>query len=190
MKKIVIVLVLLIPLFLGCSDTILNPETTTTADNAQRGWITLPKNPAISVEDEYSESNIIDGNKGGGVHLKVDYKSGSSGHIKIDAKIKVPKGAFTGEKNITMIINSNDGTAQFYPSPTTFSEPLEYDLVIQGLDLTGIDPAAFQFVYLAPDGSFAPVDCHNIEVKIKDCILKVDHASIPHFSSYGWTRCR
>jgi len=132
MKKILITIALVIPFMIGCSDSIVNPEV----NNSQKSWITLPKNTEMTVEDDYSASNIIDGSKGGEVKLNINYKTKSSVHIKIEAKIKVPKGTYKGEKNISMTINSNNGTATFYPNPVTFNIPLVFSLDIQGLDLS------------------------------------------------------
>ena len=190
MKKVIVslALVLLIPILWGCSDSVVNPISENPTANNQKGWITLPKNPGMRVEDDYSASKVIDGNMGGEVQLNVDYKATSSLHIKIAAKIKVPKGAYSGEKNVTMIINNTDGTASFYPSPETFNKPLIFDLEILGIDLTGVNPKTLDFAFIASDGSFESVDCHKIEAKIKEGKLKVDDAEIPHFSKYGWCR--
>lgn len=85
-----------------------------------------------------------------------------------------------------MIINSNNGTAKFYPSPEMFNKPLIFNLMITGVDLNGVDPKTIDYVYLAPDGTFQPIDYKQIV--INNGILIVDDAKIPHFSMYGWCR--
>ena len=190
MKKILLALAIAVPLLIGCSDSIISPEFQDKENNNQASWITLPKNPGMSIEEEYSASEVINGNEGGEVKLNIDYKTETGIHLKINTKIKVPKGAYDGDKNITMIINSNNGTATFYPSPESFNQPLKFDLEIEGIDLSGYNPKSLDFVYLAPDSSFEAVECHKIEVKVDKGKLKVDDALIPHFSVYGWCRRR
>ena len=85
-----------------------------------------------------------------------------------------------------MIVNSNHGTATFYPSPEMFNQPLTFNLMITGVDLDGVDPKTISYVYLAPDGSFQRIEYKNLV--INNGILIVDDAQIPHFSIYGWCR--
>ncbi len=186
MTKILIVLALVVPFMIGCSDSIVNPDSTAQVNNSQKSWITLPNNPGMAVEDEYSASRVINGDIGGNVLLKINYKSRSSANVIIVAEIDVPAGAYTGDKNITMIINSTNGTATFYPSPETFNKPLLFNLKISGVELNGFDPNSIDFEYLAPDGSMEPIQYKKIVVNTD--VLKVEDALIPHFSIYGWCR--
>ncbi|MGB8319314.1 MAG: hypothetical protein WCE54_14370 [Ignavibacteriaceae bacterium] len=186
MKKLLIVLVVPILFLLGCSDSLVNPEILKSNENNHRSWITLPQNPGMNVESNYYSSKVIDGNTGGNVELKVNYVTRSSVNVIIEAEIEVPAGAYSGEKNITMIINSTNGTAAFYPSPETFNKPLIFNLQISGVVLNGIDPKSIDYVYLAPDGSFESIQYKHLVVTRG--ILRVDEALIPHFSIYGWCR--
>ncbi len=188
MKRILLVLSLLIPILWGCSDSVVNPIAENQTVNAPKSWINLPKNQEMSVEQEYYAANIIDGRKGGEVNLNINYKTSFSSHVKINAKIKVPKGAFSGYKIIMMNINNNNGTVSFYPSPATFDKPLVFDMVLEGVDLSGVDPNSLNFMYLAQDGTYEAVQYNNIEVNVDKGILEVDDAIIPHFSKYGWCR--
>ena len=174
-------------LLIGCSDSVVNPENTI-QNNNQKSWITLPKSQGMAVESDYSASQVIDGETGGSFDLNIKYKAKSGANVKIKAKIEVPSGAFTGEKNITMIINSANGTATFYPNTETFNKPLIFDLDVQGLDLNGVDPGSIDFVCLNQDGSYQPVEYKKIKVKVDKGELEVNKALIPHFSIYGWTR--
>ena len=187
MKKILITIAFIIPFIIGCSDSLVNPEFTT-QDNSQKSLISLPKNAEMTVENDYSASNLIDGSKGGEVKLNINYKTESSDYVKINAKIKVPKGAYEGEKNISMTINSTDGTATFYPNTEIFNLPLVFSLDIRGLDLNGVDPSSIDFVSLESDGSTQSVEYKKINVKVDKGELEVNDALITHFSIYGWTR--
>jgi hypothetical protein len=192
MKIFFIVLAFVIPLIIGCSDSSVNPETADQTNtipqpnNMQKSWIKLPPNPGVAADSEYSASKIIDGEVGGTVELNVNYVRTSQVNVIIDAEIEVPAGAYSGEKNIVMKINSTNGTATFYPSPETFNKPLVFNLRISGVDLNGIDPKTIDYVYLASDGSFAPISYKGLV--INDGILQVMDALIPHFSVYGWCR--
>ena len=187
MRKILTTIALVILFIVGCKDSVVNPVSTA-QNNGQKNWITLPQSAEMTVENDYSASNIIDGRKGGEVKLNVNYKTKSSADIKIKAKIKVPKGAFEGKKNISMTINSNNGTVTFYPDPMTFNVPLAFSIDIQGLDLNEADPGSIDFVCLNSDGSVQTVEYKKINININKGELEVDDALITHFSVYGWTR--
>jgi hypothetical protein len=186
MKKTVTILAVVIPLLVGCSDSLVNPVSPNKTNDAQKSWITLPENPGIGVESFYSASKEIEGDTGGSVGLEINYVTKASVNIIITASIDVPPGAYSGEKNITMIINSTNGTATFYPSPETFNKPLVFNLRVSGVDLNGVDPKSINYVYLAPDGSFEPIEYSNMV--INSGTLAVKDALIPHFSVYGWCR--
>jgi hypothetical protein len=185
MKKILILLAVVIPFFVGCSDSLVNPDAVNHNDNL-KSWITLPHNPNMTVESNYTASKIITGETGGNVELNINYITKASVNVRITAEIEVPAGAYSGEKNITMIINSDNGTATFYPSPETFNKPLVFNLQVSGVDLNGVDSKSIDYVYLAPDGSFESIIYKQLVVN--DGILRVDGALIPHFSVYGWCR--
>ena len=185
MKKIFVVLAFVIPFLAGCSDSITNSDTADQIVN-QRSWITLPENSQMRVESDYSASKLINGEIGGNVELNINYVSKTGVNVIISAEIEVPAGAYSGDKNITMIINSFNGTATFYPSPETFNKPLIFNLRVSGVNLNGVDPKTIEYVYLAPDGSFAPIEYKNLVVN--GGVLIVDGALIPHFSMYGWCR--
>jgi hypothetical protein len=187
MKIWLTVLVAISSILIGCSDSVVNPDSTN-QNNSQKSWITLPQKQAVAVESDYSASKVINGETGGSIELNIKYKAKGSGNVKIKAEIVVPAGAYTGEQNISMIINSTDGTATFYPDASAFNKPLVFNLDIQGLDLSGIDPESIDFVCLNPDDSYQPVEYKKIKVKVNKGELEVDNALILHFSIYGWTR--
>jgi hypothetical protein len=172
---------------IGCSDSVVNPDNIN-QNNNQKSWITLPKNQSMAVESDYSASKIISGETGGSVELNIKYKAEGSADVKIKARIDIPAGAYTGEQNITMVVDGTNGTATFYPSLGIFTKPLIFNLDIQGVDLNGIDPGSIDFVCLNTDGSYEPVEYKKIKVKINKGELEVDNALIQHFSIYGWSR--
>lgn len=189
MRKFLVILAVVISLLIGCVDSVVNPETTNDNTNQvsyKRSWIALPKNLDMGADSEYSASKVIDGDIGDSVKLNIDYVVKGSVNVIINASIEVPAGTYSGEKNIQMFINSNNGTAIFYPSPEKFNKPLMFNLMITGVDLNGVDKKKSDYAYLAPDGSFQRIEYKNLV--INDGILIVDDALIPHFSVYGWCR--
>ena len=187
MKIWLTVLVAISSILIGCSDLVVNPDNINQSNN-QKSWITLPQKQATAVESDYSASKVINGETGGSFELNIKYVAKGSNNVKIKAKIEVPAGAYTGNQNITMVINSLNGTVTFYPDASTFNKPLIFDLDVQGIDLSGIDPNSIDFVCLAPDGSYQPVEYKKIKVKVNKGELEVDNALIPHFSIFGWCR--
>jgi len=187
MKTWFTILAVVSSLLIGCTDSVVNPDNIS-QNNSQKSWISLPQKQAAAVESDYSASKVINGETGGSFELNVKYTAKGSENVKIKAKIEVPAGAYTGEQNITMIINSTNGTATFYPDASAFNKPLIFNLDVQGIDLSGIDPETIDFVCLTQDGSYLPVEYKKIKVKVNKGELGVDNALIPHFSIYGWTR--
>jgi hypothetical protein len=173
-------------LLISCSDSIVNPDDINSANNSHKSWIILPQNEAMSVESNYTAAKMINGETGGSVELNINYVAQGSVNVKINAEIEVPAGAYSGYKNITMIINSTNGTATFYPSPEYFNKPLIFNLQVSGVDLNGIDPKTIDYDYLAPDGSFQRIQYKQLI--INNGTLRVEDAQIPHFSIYGWCR--
>jgi hypothetical protein len=192
MGKLFVVFAVVIPLLIGCSDSSVNPQNENQNTNlsqnnvAKKSWIILPKNENARPDSDYSASKVIDGTVGGMVELNVNYVVKGSVNVIIDASIEVPAGAYAGEKDIAMYINSINGTAAFYPSPETFNKPLTFNLRISGVDLNGVDPKTIDYVYLAPDGTFQRIEYKNLV--INSGILIVEGGLIPHFSIYGWCR--
>ncbi len=64
--------------------------------------------------------------------------------------MKFPKGSFEGEKEITNTIHTLFSDAVFSPHVERFDIPAEYSFEIEGLDLSGMNPEDFTFVYQAP----------------------------------------
>jgi hypothetical protein len=183
--KIFILIIFLIPLLDGCSDTPLNTDDSGRL-NSNKEWITLPENSGLSTEEEYTASKFINGGTGGILSLTREYKTSGGKNFFLIASVEVPVGAYSGDKNIIMIVNSADGTTTFYPSPETFSKPLIFNLEIKGINLTGVDLKRLDFMYIASDGRFSPLEYKKIIVKSSS--LEVKDALIPHFSRYGWCR--
>ncbi len=84
-----------------------------------------------------------------------------------------------------MSVNDQCGVATFSPHGS-FRRPVIYNLTIQGIDLSNIDPATVRFVYMADNGKYYTADCDNIYINKEDGRIQVVNARLPHFSRYGF----
>ncbi len=189
LMKLTAVLTLLI--MIGCAEdtNLLSP-----ADSKDEGininkvnWFKLPAPDDASVENTFSVSTLIDGKRGGKVEIQESYAGGIHGKVSIYSNLNFPKGAFDGERLITMTIDVDAGRAIFSPSGI-FNKAAQYDLKLEGLDLTNINPDAVDFVYENPDGTLEAIDNHDVVISIRDGRLHVKKAKLPHFSRFGFVK--
>ena len=151
---------------------------------ANPNWITLPEEGL-----EISTSKWVNGADETLLDLNTSVQGGLFGNVQVNATLRFKRGSFDGSRYITMSINSKYGNASFSPSGT-FDIPAIYNATIMGLDLSGINPEDIQFVYMAEDGLYYPIDVQNIFVEPQSGKLQVIEAKLPHFSRYGWVRTK
>jgi len=84
-----------------------------------------------------------------------------------------------------MSINDQCGVATFTPHGT-FRRLVIYNLTIQGIDLSNVDPETVKFVYMADNGKYYPADCDAILVNKHSGRIQVVNARLPNFSRYGF----
>ena len=183
MKKVLVLLFPIVLIIAGCSQSDLGP--TSPVQEVQKSGIQLPPSNSIHIENQFSVSEEIDGSKGGMIKLNESYSS-QSGEVKIKAKLKIPKDAFSGTEMISYDINE-DASIDFHPE-MNFDKDCLYDIKFTGLDLSGIDPNEIDFLYQTPDGSVHPVQYSHLTVDVEKGILEVKDAVITHFSRYIWSR--
>ncbi len=185
MKKILLLLIPVMLIIAGCSQSVLEPSAP--ALEAQKSVIQLPQSNSLTIENNvFAVSEEIDGSKGGMVKMNESYTSGS-GQVTIRAKLKIPKNAFSGIETIGYQVDDLDGSIDFSPS-IFFDEDLRFDIKFTGLDLSGFNPDEIQFMYLDPDGFTHPVEYSELTVDTERGILEVKDAVITHFSRYIWAR--
>jgi len=192
MKKILLTIAVAALFMFGCQDE--NSPISPTVSQLSQGteitnpnWITLPKSKDMMIESGFSKIKSINGKKGGDIELKTEYSGGVTGKVKIHAKIHFPKNSFSGIKDISLMLDSQNGLTTFYPH-MIFSKAAEYNLDIEGLDLSNTDKNNIDFVYQAPDGSIQKVKYDKIHIDLKKGKLEIVKAILPHFSRYGWLR--
>ena len=180
MNKLLTLSLLLFLVFFGCNQEsdITSPVGNSTIQ--EPNWlVSLPSN-GLGTETIHTASELIDGVKGGDVQLR-----GTFNGIKIDSRLIIHAGSFTGSMVISTNIDDVNFLTTFGPS-YVFNQPLEYTLMLQGLDLTGVNPDNVKFVYQAADGSIHECESDGVDVDLNKGKLKVNKAQIPHFSRYGF----
>lgn len=131
-------------------------------------------------------SKLINGSDESLVEINTGYAGGPFGWVSITANARFQRNSFTGQKLVTMSVNDQFGEATFSPSGS-FSKPVIYNLTIQGVDLSNVNPANVKFVYMADDGNYYVCQCQQIYVEKQSGKLQVINALLPHFSRYGFT---
>ena len=187
MKKAIFFLLLPLLLFIGCAES---PVSSNTPENDNNySLVKLPPKSGLSVETVFTKTELIDGSVGGQIKIKEFYWTDHGKKVKIDAKLTIPKGAFSGSVNITMKIDDDYAAASFEPS-MAFDKPLEFDFTVNGLDLSeiGFEPGSYDFVYIADDGSTETVLNNGIVVDELLKGLTVKKAQLNHFSRYAFSR--
>jgi hypothetical protein len=180
-------------LFFGCNQDseIISPEVTSAEKDKYLesvDWITLPSPSGGNGNFiTFTNSELINGQLGGEVKLVTEYSGGPHGIVKIDSKLEIKQNSFPGIVEISTTCVPEEGLVEFGP-PMVFDKDLEYTLVYEGIDLTGVNPETVKFCYIARDGSIVETENLGIDVDIEAGKIKVDKAFIPHFSRYGWVR--
>ena len=185
MKKYISLIALLSVFVIGCSEqtSITSPENI--IQTQEPNWIVSLSSHDLSVNTIHSASVLIDGAKGGSVQIRKDIPGGPFGKIHIDSRLQINAGSFVGKMTISTYVDDAGFLTTFGPS-YIFNKPLVYTLLLQGIDLTGVNPASVKFVYQAADGSITQCQYSSIDVDLSRGKLKVNSALIPHFSRYGF----
>lgn len=183
MKKLISFLFVTLLLIMGCNN---ESELTSPVENniiQEPNWITFSDNGRLSIEDTFIKSRYsADGRKGWNITFDYTFPNG----IRTYGDLNCPKNAYEGKINVTLMLSNLVTTTDFTPSPFTFNIPVEYTIIYEGLDLTGVNPANVDFYYIAPDGSIVKAVYEDLQVDIPNGRLFVLDARLPHFSRYGF----
>jgi hypothetical protein len=202
MKKLITLSLLSFLLLFGCNQDseITSPEVT--SQFGKPNWVKLPTDisQGMSIETQFSASKLIEGKKGGDVKLEIDIKRPGHqfGDFKIKTKVKVKKHSFPDGEEIlfTITLDTENAVLNITPSPHTLNEHIEVECEIQGIDVSGIDPETFDFVYVADNNEVLETDKDEIKVDFNKHKIKVKKAKIhpvnshasPPGNRYGWVR--
>ena len=195
-KELVIALLSLSLVFIfGCSEN--NPinqpddevnSSVTQSVTAEPNWFKLPKfiSKGLNKGTGFSVTKMVKANKNTKMSIKDDFE-GPNGKVKVDIKIDFKKGTVPNDTEITMTFNTENGVLTFSPH-MIFNKDAQLELKYDGLDLDGVEEGDINFLYLAPDGNYEPIDKTKIKIKVKNGELSLKHGKIPHFSRYGFIR--
>ena len=185
MKKFVTTFTLLLMFTVGCTDqtNITSPEQS--VQTQEPNWIALPTSEGLRVNTIYTATKIIKGFTGGTIKINESYMTPDRKRVSISASLKFPKNAFEGTKEVTMTLDQLYGGAQFSPEGS-FNLPVLYNVTFMGLDLTGVNPADVDFVYLNDDGTIEPIEYDDLDVNISTGCIHLTNAKLNHFSRYGF----
>lgn len=130
-------------------------------------------------------SEVIDGNDGGEIEFDYEYQTSEDNTISISAELEIPKGAFDGVKEISMIFNNETATISFYPH-IVFNDPVEFEIEYTGIDLSGLNPNSVDIIFQNYDGTIEYVEYDEIIMNVSTGTIEVDDAELTHFSRYGF----
>ena len=185
MKKLLVFGLFSFLILFGCSEEsdLTSPVGMNTIQ--EPNWLVSLPSTGLGIETIHTASALIEGIRGGNVNFKGDFVGGPFGKIHVDSKLVIPAGAFSGSMVISSNIDDVNCLTTFGPS-FIFNQPLDYTLLLQGLDLTGVNPDSVKFVYQAADGTIHECQSDGVDVDLAKGKLKVNKAKIHHFSRYGF----
>ncbi|PJA99366.1 MAG: hypothetical protein CO128_03815 [Ignavibacteriales bacterium CG_4_9_14_3_um_filter_30_11] len=170
--------------FAGCSDQASINGPTNQDLQPSSNLIGLGTN---GLQKAITISKTINGDVGGQIDIVGSFGSGL-GAIQVNGTLTVPAGAYSGDQTISVNMNGHYAVVDFGPSPFTFDIPLNFSMEITNVILSG-NISAIHFIYIADDGTTAPVELQGETVANKEGrTLSVTGAQLPHFSRYGWAK--
>jgi hypothetical protein len=185
MKKLLTLIIFSFLLFIGCNQEseVTAPTTSSTNPSVEKQWITLPNNGSLSVEETFTKTKKnADGSRGWNIVVDHTFSNG----VRTYGDLDCPKNAYDGKLTFSYTLSSDVTVIDFDPSPFTFNIPVEYTIIYEGLDLTGVNPEDVDFYYVAPGGALVKAEYTRLEVNIATGRLFVLDAKLPHFSRYGF----
>lgn len=192
--KIISFILLALILLEGCDssfDEIVNPtgnnSQTTELENYNYDVIKLPKRSVSWMDSIFSMSKNIDGTVGGKMLMEKFYISEDGDSVFIEADLTIPKGAFQGVKTITMTVDTQNATVQFFPE-MVFNKALKLSQYFKGINLDDYPNGTIDFYYILNDESVELIEKNGIQVVHPQGLLRVLNAKLQHFSRYGWIR--
>ena len=175
MRRSIVLFAMLSLFVIGCSEqsSVLAPVNNVNTN--EPNWIVSFSSNDLAVNTIHSASALIDGAKGGDVQIRKDVPGGPFGKVHIDSRLHINAGSFVGKMTISTYVDDAGFLTTFGPS-YVFSKPLEYTLLLQGLDLTGVNPANVKFVYQAANGTIQQCQYSSVDVDLTRGKLKVNSA--------------
>jgi hypothetical protein len=181
MKKLLTLSLLSFLIFFGCNQEseVISPIQS----SLEKQWITVSDNGGLSIEEIFTKTKKkADGSKGWNITFDHIFSDG----VRTMGDLDCPKNAYAGRLTFSFTLSNDLTVIDFNPSPFYFNIPLEYTVIYEGLDLTGVNPEDVDFYYVAPNGELVKAQYTRLEVDIAAGRLFVLDAKLPHFSRYGF----
>ncbi len=174
-------------LLVGCmndSSDLTSPDAQINQQSTSPNWVKLPTDldQGLGVETEYSAEKVINGRRGGHIKLKVKIKRPGHefGDYQVKAKVKIEKHSFPDDENIlfTITMDPNNAYLNISPSPNTLYKHIKVDWEIKGIDVSGITPETFDFLYVGDNSEMLEttklkltVDYNKHKIKVKKAVI-------------------
>ncbi len=201
MKITLTTLLLSALLLVGCmndSSDLTSPDVQINQQSTSPDWVKLPGDggQGFSIETEYSASKLIKGNKGGVIKLKVrihQHGNEFGDHFEVKAKVKVEKHSFPDdeERLFTITMNPDLAYLNISPSPNTLYKHIHVDWEIKGIDVSAIDTATFDYLYVGDNNEILSTYKQDLRVDYEKHKIRVKKGIIyptPTEKSPGGTR--
>jgi len=187
MKTSLFSLLLSALLLLGCNETPFQPYMPEEPEILPYELIQIPAKPVGT--PIFTETETIDGSKGGQVKIHEHYVTEDGDTVKIDLKLKIKKNCFSGNVDITMTVDDVYTAVQFSPK-MVFDEPLELDFKYIGLDSDQLNltSGSYKFLYLGDNGETETILSDGIVVKEQNGEISIKNAMLDHFSRFAFAR--
>lgn len=186
MKTFITTFALLLLFAVGCTDQTNITSPVESSSTNQLKLISLPTpSGSLSVETIMTKTQAINGDDGGTFYAAFSYRGGPFGRIRCSSQLVFSPGAFSGVKYIKKTFDSESTVMNLGPA-MQFNASVKYTLRYLGVDLSNVNPATLDFVYIASDGSYHPCEYDSIEMDVATGLIIVRYAELDHFSRYGF----
>ena len=203
MKITLTTLLLSALLLVGCmndSSDLTSPDAQINQQSTSPNWVKLPDDleQDFGVETEYSAEKFINGRRGGHIELRVKIKRPGHefGDYQVKAKVKIEKHSFPDDENrlFTITMDPENAYLNISPSPNTLYKHIKVDWEIKGIDVSGITPETFDFLYVGDNSEILTTTKQKLTVDYRKHKIKVKKAVIyptttnnsPGGSRYGF----
>jgi hypothetical protein len=188
MKKFISIIALIFLFFVGCTSNENNISDPTPNDN----HLSKIKITSTTIPYQYiTKTKVIDGAVGGLIYFEEDAYNSQGDVVSVYAEFEVEPGAFLGTETISMTVDVDNGSLEFYPH-MSFNQMCWLDYGLSNMNLTNIgfefsDKKAY-FVFIDDSGLIEPIDNLAVTLNVRRGTLKVINAKINHFSRYAFVR--
>ncbi len=151
-------------------------------------WNNEQKDGIRSLNKSYTASEWISKRKGGALYMGVEGTVKGGNGVSVKTHFAVTPNSISEDAEVTLTFDDEKIDFVFGPSGTTFDPPALLNLVIYGLDLTGVDSESIGFYYVSPDGAWEIMPSEQVIVNQKYGFIRIVNAQISHFSRYALSK--